>query len=383
MIKVGFLLNFPVEYKGGINYLKNLFYAVHKFHSSKMEIVLFVPNNLDNEYLSMFSDYSVIVKTKIIQRKSFPWLISRICQKIFNFDLLTNNLLRKHKVDVISHSNYVYPGNSIKTINWIPDFQRLHYPHLWTDKQLNLEQNLHQHWVEKSDRIVVSSYGALKDLISLYPAYKEKTRVLHFVSQPDILKYEEERDVSKYVIGNYYYLPNQFWEHKNHLVVFKAIKILKDKGIEIVVITSGLMNDFRNKDNHVEMLKNYVKDNMLDQNVKFLGLIPYLDVLQLIKSSLAVINPSFFEGWSSTVEESKSIGKRIILSDIEVHKEQNPKFGFYFNPNDAFQLALILEDLWNNKEVQQEETNDELLELLHTNTKDFADSYNNIIAELL
>ncbi|MFN0290509.1 glycosyltransferase family 4 protein [Pedobacter helvus] len=382
MIRVGFLLNFPVEYKGGINYLKNLFYAVHKFHSEEIKIVLFVPDDLEQEYILMFCDYAEIIKTKIIQRKSLAWFVSKVGQKALNYDLLTNSLLHRHRINVISHSNYVYPGNKIKTINWIPDFQRLHYPHLWNKKQLKSEQKLHQGWVEKSDRIVVSSYDALKDLASLYPEYQKNTKVLHFVSQPDILKYQEERDISKYTNGKYYYLPNQFWEHKNHLVVFKAVKILKDRGINIVVLTSGLMNDFRNNDNHVNKLRAYVNDNQLDQNIRFLGLIPYLDVLQLIKSSLAVINPSFFEGWSSTVEESKSIGKKIILSNIEVHKEQCPKFGFYFDPTNEIELAFILENLWNAEQNEPEETKEELLRLLDINTKSFSDNYRSIIFEL-
>ncbi len=38
--------------------------------------------------------------------------------------------------------------------------------------------------------------------------------------------------------------------------------------------------------------------------------------------STALINPSQFEGWSTTVEEAKSLGVKMLLSDLEVHKEQ-------------------------------------------------------------
>ena len=40
--------------------------------------------------------------------------------------------------------------------------------------------------------------------------------------------------------------------------------------------------------------------------------------------SIALINPSKFEGRSSTVEQGKSMGEKIILSTIPVHKEQKP-----------------------------------------------------------
>ena len=42
-----------------------------------------------------------------------------------------------------------------------------------------------------------------------------------------------------------------------------------------------------------------------------------------------MINPSLFEGWSSTVEECKSVGKNMILSDLNVHKEQYPTQTFF------------------------------------------------------
>ena len=33
--------------------------------------------------------------------------------------------------------------------------------------------------------------------------------------------------------GIYFYLPNQFWVHKNHWVVLKAVASLKARGVEI------------------------------------------------------------------------------------------------------------------------------------------------------
>ena len=54
------------------------------------------------------------------------------------------------------------------------------------------------------------------------------------------------------------------------------------------------------------------------------------------------INPSKFEGRSSTVEQAKSMGKKIILSNINIHKEQKPRNANYFDPNNYKQLSKIL-----------------------------------------
>lgn len=380
MIRVGFLLNFPVEYKGGINYLRNLFFALNKFYKNDIKIFLFVPKHLEKEYISLFYEYAVVVKTSILKRKSILWLLSKLGDRYINFDILTYSLLLRYKLDVVSHSNYIFPGRKIKSINWIPDFQYLHYPQLWNAKQLALENKIHKKWIKYSDSIVVSSKNAFNDLLSKYPEYKEKIRVLHFVSQPDTLKPDYTFDIKKYADRKYFYLPNQFWEHKNHLTVFEAVKSLKQSGINILLLTSGLMRDYRNNDEHINKLQKYAADNDLSGNIKFLGLIPYPDVLNLIKMSIAVINPSFFEGWSSTVEESRSIGKTVILSDIPVHREQNPGKAYFFKPDDIITLAALLEKLANNnEELLSPEDEAELLSNLYIRTEKFATDYKHIL----
>ena len=64
-----------------------------------------------------------------------------------------------------------------------------------------------------------------------------------------------------------------------------------------------------------------------------------------MRRSLAVIQPSLFEGWSSVVEESRMLGKTIILSDLAVHYEQAPDFAVYFDRNNAKDLAEKILDL--------------------------------------
>jgi glycosyltransferase involved in cell wall biosynthesis len=71
-------------------------------------------------------------------------------------------------------------------------------------------------------------------------------------------------------------------------------------------------------------------------------MVPHNHVFQLMRQSLAVLQPSLFEGWSTTVEEAKSVGKSVILSDIPVHHEQDPPAAVYFDPHDPEALADCL-----------------------------------------
>lgn len=387
MINIGFLLNFPVEYKGGINYIKNLFYAVNKYHNHEVKITLFVPKNISKEYIAVFEPLANIVYTPIFQRRTFLWLLSRVSEKYLGFDYLVYNLLKKHAIDCISHSNYVYPFKSIKTINWIPDFQYLHYPNLWPTKQLTDTKKLHNYLVKKSEKIVLSSYSAYTDYKTVYPEFESKVKVLHFVSQPYQVLTESDFDatrVKKYVDDMpYFYVPNQFWAHKNHIVVFKACKILKDKGYKFRLLTSGFMKDYRSSNDPVVKLLEYVKDNDLEPVISNLGLIPYQDVFNLIINAKALINPSYFEGWSSTVEEAKTVGTLTLLSDIPVHREQDPLNAHFFNPDNEMQLAMIMEQVLSGQIVYNRPSIEALNKQLDNRTQQFGQGYVNLVKQLV
>ena len=105
----------------------------------------------------------------------------------------------------------------------------------------------------------------------------------------------------------------------------------------ISIYSTGSKSDYRNPDHFFNLMRE-IKENNLKNNFKYLGLVPYLDTMSLIYYSSAVINPSFFEGWSSTVEQANAYNKILILSNIDVHKEQRPNKAIFFNPRNINSL---------------------------------------------
>lgn len=391
MIRVAFLLNFTKEYKGGINYIKNLLYACSISENKNIEFFLVVPSDIENEYIDVFSPYATIIRTNILKRNTLPWFVEKIFERKFSANFLLLNLLKVHKIDVVSHSNFFSRYKKLKIVNWIPDLQILHFPELWTNNERKRIINQYRNIAKYSDRIILSSNDAYKDFINFTATNHDKVKVLQFVSQPATIDENEYIEVKKTIRqkynikNNFFYLPNQFWSHKNHITAFKAINVLKKRGLNPLLVTTGHMADYR-KTNSLKNIFDYIKENELCENILLLGLIPYNEVLVLIRSCLALINPSLFEGWSSTVEEAKSNGKQILLSDIAIHREQNPENGIYFNPLDEFNLADIMEkmlrqndnnDLVNDFFIKQEVKDD-----LVYRTKLFSEKYQNIIAEL-
>ena len=121
----------------------------------------------------------------------------------------------------------------------------------------------------------------------------------------------------------------------------QALELVKEQAADVVVVVPGAASN----PVCVEVFKDIqtrVADSGLEQNFRLLGKIPYRDLICLLSRCTALINPSFFEGWSTTIEEAKAFGATMILSDLAVHREQVTENGWFFSPNEPQQLADLL-----------------------------------------
>ena len=351
MVKVAFWFDAPVEYSGGLNYVKNLLYALSLVNDGSVRAYVFFSADVAESVEAQFSPYATVVRTRLLQRGTARWFAHKVLYKVFGSMILVNALLKSHDIAVLSHVWFVYKGRPpFPLISWIPDFQYLHLPELSTlDPDEETKQN--RQIISQSDIVILSSHDALKDFTRIAAQeHCSRGRVLQFVSQPGVSSHATSRDTveRKYgFAGRFFFLPNQFWAHKNHIVVLQAVKALKDKGTNVLVLCTGNVRDYRlASTDYIDGLYGFIEANGLQEHVKILGHIDYSDVLFMMRNSVAVLNPSRFEGWSSSVEEAKSMGKPVILSRIGVHVEQNPPNARYFDPNDAIGLSQILAEAW-------------------------------------
>jgi len=81
--------------------------------------------------------------------------------------------------------------------------------------------------------------------------------------------------------------------------------------------------------------------------------LPHLRLV-IAGACVAMINPSLYEGWSTSVEEAKSMGKTILLSNIAVHREQAPVRGLFFDPRNVEELAEKLWKTWTGYSAEAE-----------------------------
>ena len=380
-INVAFLTKNSKTWLGGVNYFKNLFTAISLVNNPQINIFTF--DSKDKTAKKVLKNFKLTYL-----KKDFRYRLDKFvtCLLKKDFDKI-DYFFKRFKIDIASHT--FIDTNSIPVVTWIPDFQHIHLKEMFTEEELKFRDESFQLQTKKSSLVILSSNDALEDFKAFAPEYAEKGRVLRFVSIPDKNIYSKTDKIKNKVIEKYklpekyFYVPNQFWKHKNHKVILKAISILKKQGLNIKVIFTGNTSDYRNL-KHFEELTNYIKQKGIQNNVKILGIVDLIEVYYFMRNCVSIINPSKFEGWSSTVEEAKSIGKNIILSDLNVHKEQNPPEGIFFNPDNAEELANILKSKWETKNSEPDyELEEQAKKLLPTRILEFGKQYQNILMEVL
>lgn len=229
----------------------------------------------------------------------------------------------------------------LPTLSWIPDLQHRRMPEFFSRADL-IKRNL-DHWYRLRFRrhVMLSSQSARRDLAAFSPNPAARIHVVPFAVQPVLPVTDEGVSAARAAHGltaPYFFLPNQFWQHKNHGAALEAVALAARQYPDILLVLSGQAADQRATD-YAQTLLRRIGELDIERNVRVLGVISYSDLLHLIAGARALINPSLFEGWSTTVEEAKALGAPLLLSSLDVHREQAQDQAVFFDPAVPRQLA--------------------------------------------
>lgn len=342
-IKIGIVYAYDENWIGGTYYYQNLIQSLNLLPDAEKPHLVILSNNTASFSSVKELNYPYITYQNLNEEKFF-WVkyTNKVLRKLFPKLKLPERKIN-YGIDVLFHPSEVRIPNTIeKHLYWIPDFQEVYLPHLFSSDYLDFRKKTQQELLFQGKHVLFSSTDAYNDFKKLYPEAKSRSYVVNFsVFHPDIKALDSNLLREKYQIAKapYFFSPNQFWMHKNHLVVLKAAKKIKEEyNFKFQILFSGKEYDSRNP-NYFEELKKFVSDNELQDTIKFLGFIDRAEQLCFMKNALAVIQPSLFEGWSSVVEDAKAMNQNIIVSALDVHKEQLGNKGYYFNPESEDELV--------------------------------------------
>jgi hypothetical protein len=334
---------------GGGIYLRNLIYCLAALPKAEQPVVcLLNPDAADPDTLRELRQFA-LVDAHLASNK--PSGVVSFGGRIWNAG--TRIVTGRSGTLRIPKPQLTYPGVSPPVAGavqarWIPDFQHFHLPEFFSEEERERRTRDFGAIAALRTMLILSSNAALRDFWKFFPDTSVTPRVWSFCTV--LTEHEKGGRNPRETWGlpdRYLYVANQFWRHKDHETVLRALAILRDRGLRIELVCTGLERDTR-MPGLLEELMRLVDDLGLSQQVKTLGMVPRNDQIEIFRHATAVVQPSLFEGWSTVVEDAKALGLPIVLSDLPVHKEQTEALpnAWIFARRDPKALADRLEEIW-------------------------------------
>lgn len=226
-------------------------------------------------------------------------------------------------------------------LSWIPDLQHAVLPQFFSAEEIEVRDRKYGGAAKASDAVVLSSEAAREDFLQKYGTPSGRLEVLRFFTLPEEAWFQGDPVAVRKRLGipeDYLMVCNQFWVHKNHQLVIRALSVLKERGTAPCVVFTGSLAENRRGGIVDGVLQGLCEAGLWEQ-CRVLGQLDRVDQIQLVRGTRAVIQPSLFEGWSTVLEDCRALGKRVIASDLKVHREQDLPGATYFDPGSPEALA--------------------------------------------
>ena len=252
--------------------------------------------------------------------------------------------------------------SGIPSVVTIHDLIHERHPEQYNAIDVRIYNKKFKYSCKHARRIIAISEQTKRDIMEFYKIPEEKIVVCYQSCNPDFgIKVSDEE---KKRIKAMYQLPDMFFlyvgsviERKNLLNICKALSQLPaDMDLPLLVIGDGKK--------YKEEVKNYIKEKNLENRVIFLSEDGYArsqpsfrsaaDFPAIYQSAIAMIYPSFFEGFGIPVIEALWSRLPVITSNLSSLPEAGGEGAYYVDPASAEEIAEGMKKIYRDKEYAAE-----------------------------
>ena len=387
-MNIAIFINSSLETGGAFQYEYMVLNILKKYHTnSDINLKFYTLNaNIINDYKALNLSIKVI-RENIFHRfhRSFlPYIhIYEIFKKIgLGFSYIEKQL-QKDNIDLVYFTSQNIVSQSLSNLSYIftlwdlAHLENLEFPEVSYNRIFEARELVFKTSLKKAFKVIVDSNYGKDYAIKKYNLDNKRVGVLKYL--PNIRSVESDIEINikeKYNIkNNYIFYPAQFWAHKNHIYILKAIKLLREKNIDISVIFSG--SDKGNLDYILKRAKEYGVQDL----IHYIGFAPNKEIPYLYKQSLALVMPTYIGPTNIPPLEAFAYKVPVCYSDMLFFREQVGDAAFFMNlqtPNDLVEQLL---SIMNNKELVDEKILNGVNLLKKWNDEDFYHKLSEIFGE--
>jgi len=229
-------------------------------------------------------------------------------------------------------------------IGYIGDLQHKRLPGNFSGRECQERDRNFNALLAEAPALIVNSRSVVRDIDEFYPHPRAALFSLPFCppANPALLDDIDEDELRPYALPEKFFIvSNQFWVHKGHQTAFDALRLVRDAGFaDVHILCTGNLHDYR-VPGYVDRLKDGIARDGLTDRIHFLGIIPKRHQLAVMRRSVAVVQPTLFEGGpgGGALYDGVSTATPVILSDIDVNREADLGVFEFFRAGSAEDLA--------------------------------------------
>lgn len=281
--------------------------------------------------------------------------------KIYKLLHPDRRFLNKFNLDVLHVPRQHAPAYNLRfpVIISMHDVQQFHYPEFFTPVERIYRSISYYTALSESDHVIVSYEHVKADLLKYFRDVRMDISVCPVPMDEDWVSGKPATGIrelmEKYSIpGQIILTPAATWEHKNHLAVLEALRILRDEGLKIFWVSTGNKTAFYN------ILRKRIDELDLNDQVLFTGVVPDEDLVGLYKMASLVVIPTLYEAGSGPLYEAMRYGSPVICSNTTSLPDTIAETEFVFNPGNPNQIAgFIRKGLTDESFVLRNKANSE------------------------
>ena len=355
MIKIGLFLSATPSMGGAFQYSQTLFEATVSLPRADFKVVVAFT---DSCWFRQLEHSSV----KLLRVPYYKWTFGAgaivtltgfpltLWRKICTCIDPTAKLLLKEQCDLWLFSSYSFvayqmPVRSVGVVHDLMHRYERQFPEVSSFGVYTWREKVFKRLCKQTFGILVDSELGRSQLGESYGIDLKRVFVLPFIAPKYLSIDRPKRSLDKkYKLPpKFIFYPAQFWEHKNHLGLIKAVAKIRPQcpDIQLVLLGSKKHPGYKKVNATVNRLG-------VAENVSFLGHVDEDSLAQIYRRARALIMPTFFGPTNIPPLEAFASGCPVAVSGIYGMPEQVGDAGLFFDPNSIEELSTTIMRLWTN-----------------------------------
>ena len=356
-LNIAVIIGSDLQSGGGYQYEYMVLDILKKYHTNeKIDFKFYgFRDEVKNDYSELELEIKII-KENIFQKLHRLSLSNFYLYKLFSkIKIAFSSIEKQFQNDKIDLVYFLSPSLISQGLNNIPyiftlwdlgHLDILEFPEVSYDRQFEAREMVYSKSLKKAYKVIVDLEYGKQNAIKKYNLDEKRIEVLKFLPNIRIIENDLKINIKeKYNLKNdYIFYPAQFWAHKNHMYILKAIQMLRvGKNMEIDVIFSG-----SNKGN-LDYILDKAKEFKVDDLIHYIGFAPNEEIPYLYKQSIALVMPTYLGPTNIPPLEAFAYETTLCYSDTPFFREQVKDAAFFMDLKNPNSLVENIIEIQNNK----------------------------------